>query len=272
MSVSANDLLLVQKKLKAALRELKIVLEREEVPFWLDFGTLLGAHRNGDMLPWDDDIDICTFETQIKIIVKLVDAELSHIFLPTSTVIVSNVPLKLQLREVLSVETDLVNWGIGEVNHPRASIDVFSIVTVNKFSLLSNYSLRRLLSYSIMLKKLNHFPRSSEVHQNFIRRVFLKIAGSLVRFELPFKEKFKVEGTGDRSFYSINSMFSHYQLHRPKLDKCNRLVVDGEEYSVTDDFLQHLELLYGNSFMKPPPIHLRRNHSESISFTRNLKD
>lgn len=272
MSVSANDLLLVQKKLKDALRELKIVLEREEIPFWLDFGTLLGAHRSGDMIPWDDDIDICTFETQIKIIAKLVDAELSHIFLPTSTVIVSNVPLKLQLREVVLVETELVNWGIGEVNHPRASIDVFSIVTVNKFSLLSNYSIRRLLSYLVMLKKLNHFPRSSERHQNVIRRRLLKIGAFLVRFELPFKEKLKVEGTGDRCFYSINSMFSHYQLHRPKLDKCNRLLVDGEEYPVIDDFLQHLELLYGNSFMKPPPIHLRHTHSESISFTRNSKD
>lgn len=36
----------------------KVILDRLGVDFWLDFGTLLGAERHGDLIPNDDDIDV----------------------------------------------------------------------------------------------------------------------------------------------------------------------------------------------------------------------
>ena len=43
------------KQLLAALGDL---LEAENVPYFLFGGTLLGAYRHGDVIPWDDDADI----------------------------------------------------------------------------------------------------------------------------------------------------------------------------------------------------------------------
>ena len=40
------------------LRDAKSVLQRNNVVFWLDSGTLLGALREGDFIPWDHDIDL----------------------------------------------------------------------------------------------------------------------------------------------------------------------------------------------------------------------
>jgi hypothetical protein len=41
------------------------VLESQNVRYWLEGGTLLGAMRNGDIIPWDYDIDIGIYKDDI---------------------------------------------------------------------------------------------------------------------------------------------------------------------------------------------------------------
>lgn len=44
--------------IKALLADLADLLEAEGIPYFLFGGTLLGAYRHGDVIPWDDDADI----------------------------------------------------------------------------------------------------------------------------------------------------------------------------------------------------------------------
>jgi len=46
-----------------ALRTVKTVFDRYDIEFWLDGGALLGAMRDGRLIPWDNDIDICTWKS-----------------------------------------------------------------------------------------------------------------------------------------------------------------------------------------------------------------
>lgn len=46
------------KNAKEALFSLKEYLDKAEIPFWLDFGTLLGAYREHNFISYDGDIDI----------------------------------------------------------------------------------------------------------------------------------------------------------------------------------------------------------------------
>lgn len=39
------------------------LLNKFEVNYWLDFGTLLGAVRDGEAMPWDGDFDLSTFDS-----------------------------------------------------------------------------------------------------------------------------------------------------------------------------------------------------------------
>jgi hypothetical protein len=60
----------------ALLTEVRTKLDQGSIIHWLTGGTLLGAMRHGDMIPWDDDIDICVrpdpgestlaFETRLR--------------------------------------------------------------------------------------------------------------------------------------------------------------------------------------------------------------
>lgn len=43
---------------KALLKEMVRIFNENQIPFWLDCGTCLGAHRYGGTIPWDKDVDV----------------------------------------------------------------------------------------------------------------------------------------------------------------------------------------------------------------------
>jgi len=60
-----------QSNLIKVLEYASNLLREHNIPFWLMAGTLLGAVRNGKMIPWDNDVDIGIWHHDAKRILDL---------------------------------------------------------------------------------------------------------------------------------------------------------------------------------------------------------
>lgn len=66
-----------QLKFNVLLQKIVNILEQNNLDYWLDFGTLLGAVRHKGFVPWDDDADIGIFEKDFKTIWSLLQKEMT---------------------------------------------------------------------------------------------------------------------------------------------------------------------------------------------------
>lgn len=67
---------------KAQLRMLDILVEvdrvcrKHNIPYWIEYGTLLGAVRHGGFIPWDDDLDIAMMKEDYNRFLAIAPKEL----------------------------------------------------------------------------------------------------------------------------------------------------------------------------------------------------
>lgn len=54
------------------------IATKYKIEYWLDFGTLLGAFRQGDFIPWDDDFDISMMRSDYEKLEEIFDKELKN--------------------------------------------------------------------------------------------------------------------------------------------------------------------------------------------------
>lgn len=67
-----RDLQLANLKI---LKSVDTFCKKHKIRYWLDFGTLLGAYRHNDFIPWDDDVDIGMLREDYDKMIKLFNQE-----------------------------------------------------------------------------------------------------------------------------------------------------------------------------------------------------
>ena len=70
------DIKRVQNRLLEMGKVIADILERNNIPYMITFGTLLGAVRHGGFIPWDDDFDMFLFEDSYEKAMEVLSKEL----------------------------------------------------------------------------------------------------------------------------------------------------------------------------------------------------
>jgi len=69
----------VQQISTLILEKFDEVCRKYEIPYFLHFGTLIGAIRHGGCIPWDDDIDVAMLREDIEKLKSVMDDEVIYI-------------------------------------------------------------------------------------------------------------------------------------------------------------------------------------------------
>lgn len=231
------------------LDTLDTICKKHGFHYWLDFGTLLGAVRNGKFIPWDDDIDVSmNMEDYIKF-QKIAKTELpDDIFLQTPKTDPTYQQHFVKLRDNNSTfiefhENDNMPY------HQGIFIDIFPAYLYPKMpriilKVLTRYTLRT--KYAAYVRTKYRWFNIPTYH-----------CFRFIWYLISFLPKTRYAQTPEDNGYAYSVPLEH-------LYPLGEIEFEGKKYPAPKNPHAHLTIIYGEDYITPPPIHNRTPHAKLI--------
>jgi lipopolysaccharide cholinephosphotransferase len=178
---------------KAQLRMLEILVavdkicRKHNIPYWLDWGTLLGAVRHGGFIPWDDDIDISMMKEDYDRFLAIASKELPEQFAVQN--LSTDKYYSLTFTKIVDKNSKTIDntaaYSQSKRKYQGLWIDIFPVIK-------GNVHLRRWLDplYGKCYRRIHHLvPFGLSVIVSYILFPFLWLAKQLMSFFCLFCDK-----------------------------------------------------------------------------------
>lgn len=244
-------------------KEFHSVCENNNIPYYIVYGSMLGAVRHEGFIPWDDDMDIAVEYKYYQQLVDVLSKQLPSRYKLLTRYDKRGAPggyLKIEDTSTLIVEK-VKNRG----ENTGVFLDIFTLYPASgNTSLLSRYTAIKVLR----LIQVNRFFRIDNSNKlAFLLRTLSRIGfWWLKRYTLiEFIEKFLIPHKGEylctyATIYNKKDVIPKSIYGIPKQYNFEGLKLLGVENPH-----KYLSILYGN-YMQLPPVDKRRTHIQEMYY------
>lgn len=255
-------------------KEIKRVCDANQIDYFMDSGTLLGAVRHQGFIPWDDDMDIGMLRTDYERFISIAPESLKEgFFLQTWD---TDPSFPFCYAKVLKEGTEYIEaTSAGTEKRNEIFVDVFAYDSLETEK-AEESSLKRMQRYRrILMMKSGIKPwkgNASKVY-NFVKRVaylyyrFIGVFCSREKLkDLYYQERTKYNHSNNTRFYYNGNTSEYLPMTFPKavLESLCELPFEGVFMKAPRDYQTYLSLAYGD-YMRLPPEEQREGHHKIIS-------
>lgn len=234
------------------LKKIKEICEKENIQYFLIYGTLIGALRHKGFIPWDDDIDIAMPRKDYERFVNLY-IEKPEMFAPF---------------ELLDYRTNKKYiYPIARLSDPSYRIDYDNAKEYGLGLFVDIYPLDgKNVNDKRHLKKVSHLnsmiyvagQKKMKKARNFLRNIPKFIIYVYTRFRSLIKllkkndricQKYSYEDSEQISAMTIESLIT---MEKKDFEKTVQLEFEGELFSCPSGYDHNLKSIYGDYMQLPP--------------------
>lgn len=264
IKLSNTELKKAQKIMIIILQEIDKICTENNIKYWLDSGSLIGAVRHKGFIPWDDDLDIGMLREDYNRFLKLAEDKLNSCFFLQSEFNereYANPFAKIMIKNTLWVESMTQK----AIKRNCIFVDIFPYDKIPQNIILQKIAVAKhyILNNAILMKCNYPCDKSKTIKSRFF--VFLghlysfifsldKLKKKRLKLHTKYnnlKQKFYITKYGGNFYKNQNPISSYEDIILCKFE--NFLFPIPKEY---DSILTNL---YGD-YLKLPPENERFNH------------
>ena len=235
-----------------------------KIPYYLAYGSMLGAVRHKGFIPWDDDMDIAIHFSDSKRFETLLKERLPEKYKVLTRYDNNGAPGGY--LKIVDTSTIVVENSVEEHAYTGVFLDVFFLYPcTGKTSLFSRFFLIRCFRY-IQMNRFFMEGVSESIASRLLRRTIKLFFARLKRHTIPdFIEKHLIPIEGDylcaySTIYNEKDIIPKYIYGTPRIYEFGPSRFYGVEKP--DEYLKHI---YGD-YMKLPPVDKRRVHISEMYY------